>query len=107
LILPLRIGGGTRIKILEAMSSGCPVISTSVGCEGLAVRPGENILICDEDDEFVAAAVRLLADSQLSRRLGEAGRQLVEQRYSWNSAANKLENIWQSVATRSRAARHA
>jgi polysaccharide biosynthesis protein PslH len=107
LIVPLRIGGGTRIKILEAMSSGCPVISTSVGCEGLDVRAGENILLCNEDEEFVAAAIRLLVDSHLGRQLGAAGRHLVEQRYSWNSAANKLENIWQSVAARSRAARHA
>lgn len=107
LIVPLRIGGGTRIKILEAMSSGCPVISTSVGCEGIDVRPGDNILVCNQDDEFISAAVRLLADLQLGRRLGEAGRELVEQRYSWSSAAHELETIWQSVATRSRAARHA
>lgn len=107
LLVPLRIGGGTRIKILEAMSSGCPVISTSVGCEGIDVTPGENILLCNQDDEFISAAARLLGDSQLSVRLAKGGRKLVEQRYSWSSAAQKLENIWQSVAVRNRAARHA
>jgi glycosyltransferase involved in cell wall biosynthesis len=107
LIVPLRIGGGTRIKILEAMSSGCPVISSSIGCEGLEVRDGENVLLCNQEDEYITAAAHLLGDSQLSRKLGEAGRKLVEQRYSWNSAAERLESIWQSVAMRSRAHCHA
>ena len=107
LVVPLRIGGGTRIKILEAMASGCPVVSTSIGCEGLEVCNDHDILVCDRDEEFAESCARLLDHRQLGVRLGQAGRNLVEQSYSWKSAAVKLDAIWQSVAVPVRAERHA
>ncbi len=102
LLVPLRIGGGTRIKIIEAMAAGCPVISTPVGCEGLNVRHGENILVANDADEFAAAFSSLLKDPPLAARLTANARRLVEREYSWSAAASQLESIWQSTALKVR-----
>jgi glycosyltransferase involved in cell wall biosynthesis len=82
-VVPLREGSGTRLKILEAMALGTPVISTSKGAEGLEVIPEESILIADGPTAFARQVVRLLGDGELRARLAVNGRQLVEQRYSW------------------------
>lgn len=84
-VVPLRTGGGTRLKILEAMALGAPVISTSKGAEGLAVTHGENILIVDDPKEFAEQTVRLLRDPQLRARLVSQARQLVQSRYDWQA----------------------
>jgi polysaccharide biosynthesis protein PslH len=89
-IVPLRIGGGTRLKIFEAMAMSKAVISTSVGAEGLPVRPGENILLADTPNDFAESAVSLLRDSAKRQRLGFAARTLVQQRYSWQKVAEAL-----------------
>jgi glycosyltransferase involved in cell wall biosynthesis len=89
----LRIGGGTRIKILEAMAMGTPVISTSKGAEGLQVTDGENILIADEPEDFAEAVVRLLGDKDLREALSANGRGLVNTQYSWEICANRLERF--------------
>ena len=73
-IVPLRIGGGTRIKILEAMSMGKPVVSTSIGAEGLAVKDGTHVLIRDTPAEFARAAVSLMSSEELCRKIGQDGR---------------------------------
>jgi sugar transferase (PEP-CTERM/EpsH1 system associated) len=82
-VVPLRVGGGTRLKILEALSMAKPVVSTSVGAEGLAVRDGEHLRIADSPSAFAAAVSELLADPAAARRLGENGRALMLQRYDW------------------------
>jgi len=82
-IVPLRIGSGTRLKILEAMALGTPVISTSKGAEGLEVSPGEDILIADEPQEFAWQTLRLLGDTNLRQRLVLNARTLVERKYTW------------------------
>ncbi len=82
-VVPLRQGGGTRLKILEAMALGTPVVSTSKGAEGLAVTHDQDILIADQSDDFARQVVRLLGDADLRARLAVNGRHLVEQRYSW------------------------
>ena len=82
-VVPLRQGSGTRLKILEAMALGTPVVSTSKGAEGLEVTHEENILVADQPEEFAAQVLRLLGDSDLRNRLSIKGRLLVEQRYSW------------------------
>jgi glycosyltransferase involved in cell wall biosynthesis len=84
-VVPLRVGGGTRLKILDAWAMGKAVVSTSIGCEGLEAVDGENILIRDEPSEFAAAVRLLLDDVNLRRRLGESARGLVERKYSWRS----------------------
>ncbi len=82
-VVPLRIGGGTRIKILEAMAAGKPVVSTTVGCEGLDVAPSENILVADAPENFADACVELLLHETRRQTLGRAGRVLVLRSYRW------------------------
>jgi glycosyltransferase involved in cell wall biosynthesis len=96
-VVPLRIGGGTRLKILEAMALGTPVVSTTKGAEGLDVTSGENILIADEPAEFADAVLCLLGDEPLRQKLAANGRRLVEGRYSWETCAQKLEQLLYQV----------
>jgi len=83
-VVPLRLGGGTRIKILEVMAAGKPIVSTGVGCEGIDVTPEENILVADRPAEFAAACVELLRDKSRRQSLGRAGRELVQRGYRWS-----------------------
>jgi len=90
-IVPLRIGGGTRFKILEAMAMARPVVSTSLGAEGIEAEPERQLLVADDPAAFARAVGRVLDDAQLSGRLGREGRALVERRYSWDAAAQRLD----------------
>ena len=90
-VVPLRMGSGTRLKILEALAMGRPVVSTSLGCEGLDVHDGEQLLVADDPDRFAAAVLELLANPQRGRELGARGRALVEACYGWDSVARRLE----------------
>lgn len=96
-VAPLRIGGGTRVKILEAMALGTPVISTSKGAEGLAATHEVDILIADDPAQFATQTVRLLRDSALRRRLAENGRRLVEAKYNWRSIGEHFNQLIESV----------
>jgi glycosyltransferase involved in cell wall biosynthesis len=89
-IVPLRSGGGTRLKILESMAYGRAVVSTSIGAEGIDVTHSENILIADTPQELGEAVASLLNDPAKARRLADAGRRLVEERYAWCSIADIL-----------------
>ncbi len=93
-IVPLRIGGGTRLKILEAFAMGKAVVSTSIGCEGLRVTDGENILIADDPRDFAGRIVNILKDQSLKLRLGRNARRLVESEYDWKICAQKLEQAF-------------
>jgi glycosyltransferase involved in cell wall biosynthesis len=97
-IVPLRAGGGTRLKILNSWAMGKPVVSTSIGCEGLAAIDGDNILIRDDPKEFAAAVVSLLANSAMRRRLSERGRATVERLYSWDIIAGGMIETYLNVA---------
>lgn len=88
-IVPLRLGGGTRLKIVEAMAMGLPVVSTSVGAEGLEVRHGENILIADDPRAFADSVLRLLSDPALWAHLSVGGQQLAR-RYDWRELTKSL-----------------
>lgn len=81
-VAPIRAGGGTRIKILEAFASGVPVVSTALGAEGLSAEDGVHLLIADTPDAFAAACVRLVQDEDLRARIIPAARQLQEDQYS-------------------------
>lgn len=97
-IVPLRIGGGTRIKIFEAMAMGKAVVSTTIGAEGLPVSDPENILLADEPETFAAAVLRLLGSPPLRKQMGTAARTLVENGFGWNSIGAKFEAVLQEVA---------
>jgi sugar transferase (PEP-CTERM/EpsH1 system associated) len=96
-VVPLRIGSGTRLKILEALAMGKAIVSTTVGAEGLDLRDGEEILIADEPTAFADAVIRLLTDSKLRRRVGENGRARVERDYDWRSIGKKLYTLYESL----------
>jgi glycosyltransferase involved in cell wall biosynthesis len=96
-IAPLRIGGGTRLKILEAMAMSKPVVSTPQGAEGLEVRHERDLLLGHSPAAFADQVVRLLQDDVLARRLGEEGRRLVERQYSWAASAARLEGLYREL----------
>ena len=98
-VVPLRIGGGTRIKIFEAMAMGTAVVSTRIGAEGLPVKHGENILLADEPEDFAERTVALLTQSAERDRLGRAARTFVEQSYSWGSVSDVLETVLKRVGS--------
>lgn len=99
-IVPLRIGGGTRLKIFEAMAMGKAVVSTSVGAEGLAVRSGENIILADSPKGFAQSIVSLLRDPKQREQLGAAARALVQENYSWTRVAENFATTLQDVIAR-------
>ena len=96
-VVPLRIGSGTRLKILEALAMGKAIVSTAVGAEGLDLKDGEEIFIADEPIAFADAVTRLLTDASLRRRTGENGRARVEQDYDWRSIGEKLHTLYESL----------
>jgi len=96
-VVPLRIGSGTRLKVLEALAMAKPVVSTTVGCEGLDVSHGEHLLIADEPAAFAASVVRLLEDPAEAASLGRRGRTLVESRYGWEQSVAELERFHNSL----------
>lgn len=101
--VPLQAGGGTRLKILEAMALGRPVVSTSIGCEGLHVVDGEHVLIADDPDLFAQQAVRLLRDQGLYARIAASSRRLVVSQYDWDAIADRMMQVYDELAPPARA----
>lgn len=93
-IVPLFAGGGMRIKILELFAHGKPVVSTSVGCEGIQVENGRELFIADSPVEFANSIINILKDNGLQKRLGTNGQELVRKHYSWEAVAEQLEQIY-------------
>jgi glycosyltransferase involved in cell wall biosynthesis len=94
LVVPLHAGSGMRVKILEAFARGIPVVSTTIGAEGIDARPGEHLLIADEPAAFAEAVGRLLREPDAGERLARAARRLVEARYDWRTALRGLDRIY-------------
>jgi glycosyltransferase involved in cell wall biosynthesis len=94
-LVPLRAGGGMRVKILNALAQGMPIVSTTLGAEGIAVRNGEHLLLADEPADFAAAVLRLLRNPGLAARLGAAGRRLVEERYDYRVACAPIVALYE------------
>jgi len=97
-IAPIFAGGGTRMKILEAMAAGTPVVASTKGVEGIDAIAGEHLLVADDPGEFAAHIVALLTDTGLRRRLSDAGRELVRSRYDWRTLGPQFEALVTSVA---------
>jgi glycosyltransferase involved in cell wall biosynthesis len=96
-IVPLWAGGGTRLKILEAMALGRPVVSTSIGCEGLEVVDGKHLFIADDAIEFAEKVTRLLEDPSLRQQMITNARALVVAHYDWTVLTNQLVDIYQEA----------
>jgi glycosyltransferase involved in cell wall biosynthesis len=97
LVVPLRLGSGTRLKIVEGMAMGKAIVSTTLGAEGIDVVPGRDILLADEPAAFAASTLRLLSEPALAATLGRSGRRLAVERYSWSAAAQALERFYGEV----------
>jgi glycosyltransferase involved in cell wall biosynthesis len=95
-VVPLRVGGGTRIKIPEAMAMGKAVVSTPIGAEGLSFKAGQEICIAESPDQFAQAVVQLLKNDSLRASIGAAAREAAV-RHSWSHVVSQLENILQRV----------
>lgn len=96
-VVPLRVGGGTRLKVLDAMAMGKALVSTSIGCEGLDARPNDHLIIADTPKAFADATLALLADGGRRRCLGRAARELVERRYAWPVVGHQLIDAYRGA----------
>ena len=96
-VVPLRLGGGTRLKIVEAMAMGKAIVSTTLGAEGIEAVPGRDLLLEDQPEDFANAVNRLLAEPGLAARIGNSARQLSEARYAWSGAAQTLESFYRQI----------
>ena len=93
-VVPVRSGSGMRVKILEAFARGLPVVSTTVGAEGIDVRDGEHLLTADEPEAFARAVITVLTEPDRSAALAQAARELVEARYDWRTALSRLDQVY-------------
>lgn len=99
-VVPLRVGGGTRLKILEALAMGKAVVSTTIGAEGLPLRDGEHFVCADDPADFAGAVVALLGDPERRRNVGDAGRALVENHHSWTLVGEEFAAICRKLVDR-------
>ena len=100
MVVPVRAGGGMRVRILEGFARGMPMVTTSMGLEGIEATPGRDILAAENPTEFANAVLELLRDERLRKELAESGRQLVERKYDWRHALASLDEIYSSEATK-------
>ena len=99
LVVPLRAGSGMRVKILTALAQGLPVVTTTLGYEGIAAVSGRDLLVADTPEAFAEAVLRVLTDEALARSLAANGRRLVEQLYDYRVVCRKLEDIYRRQTT--------
>jgi glycosyltransferase involved in cell wall biosynthesis len=98
-MVPLWIGGGTRLKIAESLAMGTPIVSTTIGAQGLALRHGEHLLLADTPADFSEMLVRLLASAVLREKLAAAGRQHILQNYTWSRLGSELSLYYEQLQT--------
>jgi glycosyltransferase involved in cell wall biosynthesis len=93
----MRVGGGIRLKILEALAMKKAIVSTSIGCEGIALADGTHLLIADNESDFAKKTIQLLRNPRLGAELGENGYRVVTERYSWESVAGSFEAEYEGL----------
>ncbi|MDQ6694573.1 MAG: glycosyltransferase [Chloroflexota bacterium] len=93
-VVPMRMGGGVRLKVLQAMSMACAIVSTHMGAEGIDVQDGREMLLARSPEEFARSALTLLSDGATGRRLGASARELIKQRYSWENLLPVLDELY-------------
>ncbi|MBA4313286.1 MAG: hypothetical protein C0417_11730 [Chlorobiaceae bacterium] len=96
-VVPLRMGSGTRLKVLEAMSMRIPIVTTSMGCEGINVVDNESVLIANEPESFAESVIKLLNNKNLRQTLTENGFELMKSKYEWSVIGNDLERTLQTL----------
>ena len=96
MVVPLRIGGGSRLKIIEALAAECPVISTRTGAEGLRLQPGKHLVQVENCDDMADAIVACLRDPDPIRQMARRGRELVVDHYDWSTLTEQLDAIWRA-----------
>jgi len=104
-VVPMRMGGGTRLKVLEALAMKKPLVSTSLGCEGIDVRHNEHLLVADDPAAFAASVIRLLGDQPFATRLATQGYQVVSRHYGWETIVDSVEAFCRDQLWRRRIAR--
>ncbi|HEX6390510.1 MAG TPA: glycosyltransferase, partial [Solirubrobacteraceae bacterium] len=97
-LVPIRSGAGTRLKVLDGLASGRGLVSTTMGAEGIRVVPEQHALLADTADAFAAAAVRVLAQASVAERLGAEGRRLAEETYDWRVIGARLEAVLKDLS---------
>jgi glycosyltransferase involved in cell wall biosynthesis len=96
-VVPVRAGGGMRVRILEAFARAAPVVTTTVGLEGIDALPGKDVLVADSPDDFAGSVIKLLQNEELRQRLSMNGRCLVEQKYDWKVVLRELDRVYQDL----------
>ncbi len=96
-VAPLRVGSGTRLKLLQAMAAGCAIVSTPVGAQGLNVTPGEELMLADNREAFAQATITLLRDPVLRKRMGQAAQRLVCEQYDWSAILPRLLKVYREM----------
>ena len=96
-VLPLKVGGGTRLRVTETMAVGCPLVATSIAYEGIKAINGIHLLSADNEEDFAKQTVKLLKKKDLRKQIKKNGRKFVEEKYSWHIVINKLEAFYISL----------
>jgi glycosyltransferase involved in cell wall biosynthesis len=97
-VVPVRAGGGMRVRILEAFARAAPVVTTTVGLEGIDACPGEDVLVADSPGDFAGSVITLLQDREFQQKLSTNGRRLVEKKYDWQAVLGELDRVYQGLA---------
>jgi glycosyltransferase involved in cell wall biosynthesis len=97
-VVPVRAGGGMRVRILEALARAAPVVTTTVGLEGINARSGEDVMVANSSEDFASSVIELLQDQDRQQRLSANGRRLVEEKYDWQVVLKRLDKIYQELA---------
>ena len=98
MVIAVRAGGGMRVRILEAFARGMPIVTTTVGLEGIEAVPGEQILVNDSPEAFAESTLKLMADPDLAEKLARSGRQLAEEKYDWQVVLGRMDSIYEKVS---------